>query len=775
MKKRIASLCLVLVLLSCQLIAVKAEPVFATRGRVLEMILEAADAYNEEIQASDIMKGDGDGNLRENDPVFRVEAMAMLSRAFPNLPQPSEYQLSIGNFGNSFIDLPEWAVDDLSNLTHAGIIAGVSENCLGAYDYVTEEQMGFLIRRIWAYLGNNLKDNFYMTQNKQWLNTASLSAGDLSIGTFSEAGSVTARQLQQIITSAAEGVWEADSKEQRIKDFYHAAADVKSRNERGIEPIRQYLDMYERATSVPELLNVHASVNNVTGNRNILGMFSDVDIQSGSRYVSYISGLPGILEKACFMSEDATAKQAYLKLVSDTLQIGGETRYAADKHAFQMYEMERQIALASLDSEDSYDVEKTYVRYDSSKVYRLFQKISPISLLQPWDKIGYFVLADEGRVLKTIEYLDGEHLEVLRTCMKFWLLQNTSSLLSQDLQQPYFDFVKTMYGAELSPDANGDAFSLVQSYLPECLEEDYVKRFCSPELKEEATTFVNEIKQAFRNRLEHADWLSPETRRNAVEKLDQMIVNVAYPDEFYDVFEGVSFTDDLFVNACMVQSFYMAVSQMIIGESVNHEAWPMYSYTVNAAYVTNYNSITIPAGILQAPFYDKNAEREENLAGIGVIIGHEITHAFDSSGSEFDKDGAYHNWWTKQDSEAFDEKCRQVELFYDSVEISNHAKCNGKKTVTENIADIGGMACALDIMKTLSNPDYPLFFNHYARIWREYNRSSYADYLAKNDVHSPGMLRVNQVIMNFQEFYDAFDIREGDGMYLPPEQRVSVW
>ncbi len=775
MKKRLGLLCLAFVFIISSFCAVSAESKFATRGKVLEMILTAADTYYEGIEASDIMKGDGDGNLRENEPVLRVEAMAMLSRAFPNLPAPSEYQQTIGHFGNEFIDLPLWAVADLSNLTKAGIIAGYPDGRLGVNDNVTEEQMELLIRRIWAYLGNNLKDSFYATQNKQWLDTTTLSADDMSVGTFSEVTQVTLQRLEGIVMDMVGGRWAEDSKEQRIKNFYTAALDMTKRNRRGIEPIRGLLKRYDEAENLQELLQAHAVVNEAIGDTNILGMFSDVDIKNGTTYVPYISGMSGILEKAYFVSEDRIAKEAYLHLVSDTLQIGGESKQNADRHASMMYEMERQVALASLDMDEYDEFEKNYVHYRAEELYDLFDQASPKAFIEPWNKTDYFILTDEGRVLKTIEYFKEENVEVLKSYMKFWLLQNCSSLLSAELQLPYIKFTKVMYGVEIPLDPAGDALALVQTYLPEYMEEEYAKRYCSPKIKQNVTELVDDMKEILKTRLKKADWLSDQTRSLAIEKLENMRVNVAYPEEFYDMFEGVNFTDDLFSNAILVQSFYVYVSQEMIGESVDHSTWPMHCFETNAGYAPNHNSITIPAGILQTPFYDENASMEENFAGIGTFIAHEITHAFDSSGAEYDKNGVHQNWWTEQDWNRFEERCAAVEAFYDGWEISNYAKCDGELTARENIADLGGMACALDMMKRLDSPNYSLFFKHYAEIWKRYNRQSYANYLSENDVHAAENLRVNRVVVNFQEFYDAFDIQPGDGMYVPPEERIFVW
>lgn len=777
MKKRLGLLCLVFVLTISNFYGVMADETeeFATRGKVLEMILNAADAYHDDLQPSDIMKGDEDGNLRENDPVLRVEAMAMLSRAFPDLPAASEYQYSIGSFGITFTDLPQWAEGDISNLTRAGIVAGYPDGRLGVNDYVTEEQMTLMIRRIWAYLGSNLKDDFYNTYNKSWLDLQSLSASEQIVGTFQQVDSLTSQRLQEIIETMANGNWEQDSKEQRVKDFYLAALDVASQNKKGIEPIKTALDLYDMADSLQELLEIHASVCDVFGLSNILGIVTEVDMLNGDKYVPYVTGISGVLEKSYFTAEDEEAKQAYLNYVSALLQIGGETEESANKHAKQLFEMEKSIALASLDPQEYTDINNYYSKYSIEDFYQLFQNASPISLLQGTGKLEYYILYDEGRVLKTIEYLNEDNLEVLRTYMKFWLLNDCSSLLGEQFNQPWADFVKALYGVEVSYDPKATAAQLVQSYLGECLEEAYIELYCSPQIKEEVTNLVEQLRDTFETRLNNADWMSQETKTKAIEKLNSMIINVAYDDQFYDNFEGISFTQDLFTNAIGIQSIYAYSLKMMIGEDYDPTSWPMYCYTVNAAYDLNANSITIPAGILQAPFYDPEAEMETNLGGIGVVVAHEITHAFDSSGANYDKDGAYRNWWTEQDKLAFEQKCKQVEEFYDGWEISNFATCNGSLTLGENVADLGGMACALDVMKTLDEPNYELFFENYAEVWKEYARRELVSYYAENDVHAPSKLRVNRVVVNFQEFYDTYEIEPGDGMYVPPEERVSIW
>lgn len=748
---------------------------YATRGRVLEMILTAADAYYENLQPSDIMKGDGDGQLRENDPVIRVEAMAMLSRAFPDLPAASEYQYSLGSFGVTFTDLPQWAEADLSNLTRAGILAGYPDGRLGVEDYVTEEQMTLMIRRIWAYLGSNLKDDFYSSCNKPWLDTATLSASQLEAGTFQQADSQVSQRLQEYVEEVASKHWRTDTPEQRIKNFYLSALDTEDGNPQGLFALRTFLIGYDQAESLQELMDLHAKISKLMGDGGILGLTVDVDLLTGERYVPYVTGAAGILEKSYFTTEDEQAKEAYLNYVSDLLILGGEEKLTAKKHAMQLYEMEKDIALASLDPKDYYSFEKTYHRYQPLALRQLFRDFSPEPLLEDMDGVGFFVITDLGRVQKTIEYCTEDNLELLKTYMKFWLLEGCSSLLGEEFYQPGAELMNSLYGVELTYDCKQMSAQLVQGYLGEYLEGFYAKEYCSPQIKEDVTDLVLQLKEAFRVRLEQADWLGEETRKQAIEKLNSMILNIAYSEEFYDSYEGEYFENDLLTNALIVRSYLYDLSCFAIGQEASRDRWIMPCYTVNAAYDPSANAITIPAGILQQPFYDPDGEEEANLGGIGTIIAHEITHAFDDSGAQYDKTGRYDNWWTKEDLQAFQQKCAQVEEFYDGWEISNYAKCDGALTLGENVADLGGMACTLEVMKTLEDPDYALFFESYAGLWRDYVRREMVSYYADNDVHAPASLRVNRVVVNFQEFYDTYGIEPGDGMYVPPEERVSVW
>ena len=684
MKKRIVSILLLVTFLLPS--AVSAEDNYATREQVLTMILSAADAYDPDLAPSDIMKGDEDGNMRKDEPVRRVEAMAMLSRAFPDLSAPSEYQRSIGTYGVTFSDLPEWAKGDLDNLTRAGILAGYPDGRLGVDDPVTQEQMQLFIRRIWAYLGSNLKDDFYASRNRDWFETTTLAAGQNQAGTFVDANAEVFRQLQSLLEENNKQECEPETIENNLQVFYRSALDL-----------------------------------------------------------HYVSAL---------------------------LQIGGEEAAEADQQAQALYEMEREINLASLDPSEARKIDQCYRKEDTLYVRGILN--CPKQLVDPWNKAGQFILCDTGRIKKTVEYLSKDNLPVLKSYMKFWLLQDYSSVLGDEFQQPLIDFYQALYGFAPTFDQKEEAVSLTASCLGSALEELYAEKYCSEETKKEVTALTRKLRDQYETLLENS-WLSKDTKDAAINKLNSLVILVSHPDEFYQIGERYHLDDDLFENTRKIRSSIYHSNGWAIKQEAPRDQWALYSFEVNAAYDPISNSITVPNGILQAPFYAKDSSAEENLAGVGFIIAHEITHAFDDTGAEFNENGRYKDWWTERDRKGFERICNQVTSFYDQWEISNSARSDGSLTLGENMADLGAMSCTLGLMKNQGSRNYRLYFDTFADIWKTYNSKPYTEYLAENDSHSAAKLRVNRLVVNFQEFYDAYGITENDGMYVPPNQRVSMW
>ena len=757
---------------------------YATRKEVVELILSGADTYNPGIKQSDIMKGDGDGNLRENDPVLRVEAMAMVSRAFPDLPEPKGNQLNIGSFGVTFTDLPAWAEKDLSNLTRAGIIAGYPDGRLGVDDNITLEHMQLIIRRLWAYTGENLKDDFYASVNKDWMDTAAIPSDKTSVGTLDSINEDTDERLDAIVKElAAEGEGaKEESREYKLNAFFQTAMDAEGRKATGLKPIRQLLDLYNQVNDLESFVAADTLVNANIGEYGIFGFYVSPDLKDNSVYALYAGGVSSILSKAQFKADDETAKNAYIDYVSAVLEIAGDKPSFAREEAEQLYELERQIMLASLDAQDYSDVDKIYNPMRVSELAKMFPDADVQGILNGYrfNKADTVIVEDMGKFEKMAELLTDENAAVWRAYGKFHLVNAVASLLTDEIFEPAAAFNRTMFGVGNIPTTEERALALTQSYMYKYVEDRYVEKYCTEEQKKDVTQMVEDIIAAYREKLKNIDWLSASTKNAAIKKLDAMELKIAYPDKKYDMFEGIPIDGTekggtLFDNVILIRLIYAYSDSYVLGGETSNESWSMPAFTVNASYGITRNEITIPAGILQAPIYDVNAKEEANLGAIGNIIAHEISHAFDNMGARFDEKGNAKNWWTDEDFEKFTEKRKAVEAFYDGVEVSNHASCDGALTLGENVADLGAMSCTLDIMKTLKDADYKAYFENYAETWKSATNKETMAYLAHADSHAPDKLRVNRVVVNFQEFYDTYEIEPGDGMYVAPEDRVKVW
>ena len=290
---------------------------------------------------------------------------------------------------------------------------------------------------------------------------------------------------------------------------------------------------------------------------------------------------------------------------------------------------------------------------------------------------------------------------------------------------------------------------------------------------------VSEIIDNFKNRLDKNEWMSDETKKHAKSKLKNITVKVGYPNEWNDYSsvdirsyeDGGSLVENI-INIYMDQSNRQFSK---LNNPVDKGEWSMAAFTVNAYYNPLNNEIVFPAAILQEPFYSQNYSKEKNLGGIGAVIGHELTHAFDNTGAKFNEEGMLENWWTKSDYEEFTKRSQKVINYYSNIEVGDGQHVNGFLTVGENISDLGGVACVLDIAKKSENPNFKELFENYATIWREISTKELKDYLLKNDPHSPKKIRVNGVLSQFEEFYETYDVEKGDKMYIKPEDRLVIW
>ncbi|MDU7439699.1 MAG: M13 family metallopeptidase, partial [Clostridium sp.] len=323
------------------------------------------------------------------------------------------------------------------------------------------------------------------------------------------------------------------------------------------------------------------------------------------------------------------------------------------------------------------------------------------------------------------------------------------------------------------------AISVVNSLLSEPFGRLYINRYFNPQIKTNVENMTSKIIETYKRRIEKLDWMSDKTKANAIEKLNNLNVNIGYPEKWedYSSVEIKSYDEggSLLQNALNISKFLYEKQLEKLNSTVDRNEFACPPQMVNAFYNPTSNGITVPAGILQDEFYDINASEERNYGAIGAVIGHEISHAFDNTGAKFDSNGNLNCWWTDEDLSKFQEKTQKVRDYYNKVKTDNGKNVNGDATVGENIADIGGIACVLDILKEKENPNYKDFFESNARIWREIATPEYEDMALKFDVHSPNKIRVNVVLPQFDQFYTTYGVTEKDKMYIKPEDRLQIW
>lgn len=751
-----------------------------TRGEARDMLLAAADDYNPAVTAADILRGDADGALHEDEAVTRAEALVMLSRAFGILNTPVGDSARWAYDSASFTDVPGWAQSELANVFGAGIVAGISATTFSPRDPVTREQMELFIQRVYALQGSNLKDDFYAAVNKEWLDSSTILPGSMINGTLYEITAQTNTQVAQLILGIAASEPEAGSPEEKIKNLYENILDWDARNAAGVTPIQPYLDAIDAAGSLEELMAVHNQIIQETSVALLVGFGLTQDLADTTQRAVAIGSISPSLTEEYFASEPI--KALFTQYIATLLLLGGEEDAQALSDAKAYTEVEAALAKAQLSAAQKADISNTYHVVPAQDVAALFPHVDLNAVLSAY---GFhpeeaYVITDQGLLAQAAALLTPENLDTLKLVMRVSLLGSLGGALSRDFTDAANALNAALLGTEGTAGDAATAAAAVQLYLSDYLGQAYVERYFSSEAKADVERMIDDILAVYAQRLENLTWMSRETRDKAVEKLSAITVNVGYPDQWDDPYAGVALRSreeggSYYENLIAMSRASMAAAAAAQDEPVDKTGWLMSAYTVNAYYSATSNSINFPAGILQAPLYDVNADYTENLGGIGYIIAHEITHAFDNNGAQFDAQGNQNNWWTEADYAAFQSLCQDVVDFYDGVESAPGITCNGLLTLSENVADLGALACITQIESASPQPDYAALYRSAARTWRSTASREARMYLAALDVHAADKLRGSRALQSLDEFYQAFDIQPGDGMYLPEELRIQIW
>ena len=760
-----------------------AGAVGATRGEVAQMVLQAADDYNPGVSLKDILQGDEKGDLREGEPATRAEALVMLQRAFGDLPAPVGDNARNAIPAGDLTDIPFWAKDALADVFEAGIVAGTSETTFDAGSPVTAEQMQRFIGRVYALEGSNPKDDFYAAVNKEALDSSVIPEGQMNSGTLYDMMNDDSR-VSGIIEEAAKEKHQKGSPEQKIGDFYNNILDWDARNAAGITPVKPYLEAIDGAQTLDEVLAVADRMKRELYQAGLRTFGLTIDAKDSNRYIVTFSSIAPSLSKDIYEKDGGKEKDAFLKYLKALLVLGGYAEEDAERQAKLYWEADRVLAAAKLEQQDYGNVEKIYNIFTFSELKEMFPKagLDSAYAISGLAESSQILVSDVGLLKAAAPYFSEEHVDYLKTRLRIELLAGFGGTLNREFQDAAETYQQELLGTSGSITDEYRASQIVQQQFGAEIGRVYAEKYFSPEAKADVEEMVHEFLEIYEQRIRGLDWMSEATKEKAVEKLHSMSIKVGYPDDddwddsmdavdIKSVAEGGSYFANM-VEIARVTREYLIDMQ---GKPVDKSIWAMNVYTVNACYIAQFNEIVFPAGILRAPMYDVNNTREQNLGGIGYIIAHEITHAFDNNGAKFGKDGNAEDWWTAEDYAAFQKLCSRVVAHYDGAEGSNGVACKGELTLSENIADLGAAACVTEAAKRMENPDFKQLFETMARSWESTATRSTRQYVAQVDVHAPDKLRVNRVLVNLPEFYEAFDIGPGDGMYVAPEDRVLIW
>ncbi len=753
------------------------NPAYATREQMLAFLMTAADDYQALPKDQNALTKDlGEGSWTGQKPMTRLETLVLISRLFGPLPKPKGNDARLSPQHVAFMDVPDWANAAVENLRQGGILAATKDNCLHGNEPMTLEEAQRIIRRIWAHLGSNMRDDFYNTINKDWLDHSTIPEGEKENSMVMDLVDKVHKQQIALVQEIIQTPHAQGSNEQRMYDFYHNIVDMKARNAQGVAPLQPYLEAISQAETMPALMQVDRWMAQELGKSSF---FTLLLLQSQENRNDISLGIRGFLPygaKEIYQNPLGAEYQRYQTYLTKLLVLSGESSETA-KDQVKAY-MDMEATLYQSMPEDQEEM-AAYTPYRMKNLQAMIPQGNPQALIAAMDYVvpDKLLVANFTAFQAWGQYLEPAHLDLLKIVAKLKLLQDNASYLSQD----FLDAVATYKGQKikiLTPKTlEQEALGQILEHLSFCLDQKYVARYCSPAVKEDVEKMVQGLIAVYQERIKGLTWMSAATKREALQKLNTMQIQVAYPDTWENTLppvniKGLAEGGSYMANMAALERHKVKQNVQKQKNLVPHNAWALSPMTVNAGYKPTGNLMAIPAAMLQAPFYDGKAKLEANLGGIGTIIAHEITHAFDSTGAQYDEKGRAVNWWTQEDADNFQKLCQQVVDFYAGQEIAPNVYVDGVQTLNENIADIGGMACVLQMLKQLENPDYDAFFRHYAQV--RVSTSASLTHLVQ-DVHSPMSLRVNRVLVNFAEFYETYGIREADGMYVAPKDRIHIW
>lgn len=635
------------------------------------------------------------------------------------------------------------------------------------------------------------QDDFFHYAGGGWMKRNSIPKHESRWGSFMILRHTVDTQLHSLVTEIEKKrSVKKGSTEQMLRDFLRSGMNTGKRKELGLIPLKKHFALIEAMKSSKDFVPTVAKLEKL-GMNSLWGVFVDQDMKNSERYMlHFVQGGLGMPDRDYYLKNTEDSKRVHRAYKTHLEKIITFGKFSKDvkKDVAIVDAIEKALAKASMTKEDRRDADKTYFKYTLRKLKRHVPQIN-------WDLYFHILNIKVPEVIvmqplffkavgKMIEQVSIEHW---KTYLKTHLINDFASFLTPELEKEAFAFYGTVLtGTTHMKPLWRRVLGVVNSGMGELLGKLYVERHFPPEAKKQMLEMVNDLMTAYEARIKNLDWMSPVTKKKALKKLSQITPKIGYPDVWKE-YKGVAIDAEDYVGNILRIGKWNDKRELgkLRKKKVDRKEWFMYPQTVNAYYSAGMNDIAFPAGILQPPFFDPNADDAINYGSIGAVIGHEITHGFDDQGSKFDGFGNRKTWWTKKDKNQFTKKAQVLVKEFDSYTVAGGLKVNGTLTLGENIADLGGMSIAYDayLLKLARTKRENIagfspeqrFFLGASLFERELTRPEFTKMQVTTDPHSPALFRVNGPVSNLPEFYQAYKVRKGDKLYREPKKRAKIW
>ena len=633
-------------------------------------------------------------------------------------------------------------------------------------------------------------DDFYEYANGKWLKTNPIPPSKTGWGSFNVLREESSTNLKGLLEDATKNLGKSRIT-QMTGDFYLSGMDSAAVEKAGYAPIKNELDRLEKITSLNEIISEIATLRTRGIASPLFGFYVGQDAKKVTQYIAQFGqGGTTLPDRDYYLKDDARSlkiRKEYISYMNDMFKLVGTTPQKASENATSILALETKIANAQMTRVEMRDPQRMYNKFFVDDFSKSTHAINWRNLMEKMKVTGQdsIIVSNPGFLRFADSLLTATPVATWKTYLQWYVIKNAASYLSNDFVERNFQFSKVLTGQKVNTPRWQRMSNLIDENLGEMLGQLYVEKYFKPEAKIRMIELVNNLQQTLQDRINKLPWMSAVTKAKALLKLQAFTKKIGYTDK-WKTYDGVIITKNSLldnIRNCSVWSYNERVKKL--GKPIDKTEWGFTPATINASYNPPKNEITFPAGILQFPFFDFGADDAVNYGGIGAVIGHEMTHGFDDQGRQFDADGNLRDWWTEEDAKQFKTKADMVVNQFNGFTVLDTLHVNGKLTLGENIADLGGLNMAYEAFKKTPQgqsttkidgftPDQR-FFLSWAQVWRGNYLPETTAQLILTDPHAPGQFRTIAPLVNIDAFYKAFDVKQGDKLFKPESERIKIW